>query len=403
MAEKIISVSQLCEYIGSVLLTDPILKRLYVKGEVSNCTYHSNGNIYFTLKDDGAVIKCIVFYDVAESINVILQDGVSVSVKGHIIHNKKDGSYSIAVKEIEAEGTGKLFEETELLKQRLLKEGLFDIAHKKAIPVTVKSIGVVTSDTGAVIRDIINVSTRRNKNIEIVLSPAKVQGIGAQKEIINALNLLEEYGKTDVIIIARGGGSYEDLSVFNDETLARAIYDCKKPVISAIGHEVDFTICDFVSDLRAPTPSAAAELAVKDIRGVLDHIDDLDIKLLKNSFKLFEINKRSINALNSKLGYLKPLNVLSRENEKIEMLTEMLIKAQSKNLMQNINDVNLLSEKLSALSPLGVLQRGYAIIKDEVTNTLITSAKNVNNSVQVIMQDGIIFADVKKVDVNEGQ
>lgn len=403
MAEKIISVSQLSEYIGSVLLTDPILKRLYVKGEVSNCTYHSNGNIYFTLKDDGAAIKCIIFYDVAESIGVILQDGVSVSVKGHIIHNKKDGSYSIAVKEVNAEGTGKLFEETELLKQRLLKEGLFDISHKKTIPENVKSIGVVTSDTGAVIRDIINVSTRRNKNIEIVLSPAKVQGAGAQKEIIDALRLLEEYGKTDVIIIARGGGSYEDLSVFNDEELARTIYDCEKPVISAIGHEVDFTICDFVSDLRAPTPSAAAELAVKDLSSVWEYVDNLDRKLLNNSIKLFEINKKDMKLLNSKLMFFKPLNVLSRENEKIEMLTDILLKAQSKNLTQNINDVNLLREKLLALSPLGVLKRGYAIIKDEFSGTLITSVKNVNNSVQVIMQDGIIFADVKNVDVNEGQ
>jgi len=402
MAEKIITVSQLSEYIGSVLLTDPILKRLYVKGEVSNCTYHSNGNVYFTLKDDNAAIKCIVFYDIAEQIDLRIEDGISVSVKGHLIHNKKDGSYSIAIKEIELEGSGKIYEEVELLKRRLQKEGLFDEAHKKSIPAHVNKLGVVTSATGAAIRDIINVASRRNKNIEIILSPAKVQGIGAEEEIINALLLLEEYADLDVIIIGRGGGSYEDLNAFNSEKLARMIYDCPIPTISAVGHEIDFTIADFVSDMRAPTPSSAAELAVEDIGTVKNRINRYEESIYRNTLKIIDNYNRHIASSCAKLHYFRPHNVLYREEKRVNRLSDSLYKAAAVYINQKNMRCSALKEKLDALSPLGVLKRGYAIIKDQDTGTLIKSAKDSRNSIQVFMQDGIINADVKKVQLNEG-
>ena len=401
MAEKVITVSQFSEYVGSVLLSDPILKRLYIKGEVSNCTYHSNGNVYFTLKDDGAAVKCIIFYDVAQELDVTIQDGSGVMVKGHVIHNKKDGSYSVAIKELEVDGAGKLYEEVELLKKRLYDEGLFDISHKKEIPANVKKIGVVTSGTGAVIRDIINVSTRRNKNIEIILSPAKVQGIGAEQELIDALQLLIENRNVDVIIIARGGGSYEDLNAFNGEKLARALFNCPFPTISAIGHEVDFTIADFVCDLRAPTPSAAAELAVSDMQEVLKKIEKYNKRLYRGALRVADTYRKDIDTAAAKLYYFKPYSVLNREELKIEKLIGSLQRSANLHLAQKNMQCKLLSEKLSTLSPLGVLKRGYAIVKDKDTGNLITTAKNVKSSVQVLLQDGIIDADVRKVQMNE--
>ncbi len=402
MAERIITVSQLSEYVGSILTADPILKRLNVKGEVSNCTYHSNGNIYFTLKDDAAAIKCIAFYDIAQNFDVQIEDGMSAVIKGHIIHNKKDGSYSIAIKEIEIEGAGKLYEKTELLKKKLFEEGLFDSSHKKQIPTNVTKIGVVTSKTGAVIRDIINVSSRRNKNIEIVLSPAKVQGVGAEQELINALKLLIEYKDIDVIIIARGGGSYEDLNAFNGENLARELFACPFPTISAIGHEVDFTIADFVCDLRAPTPSAAAELAVTDMEVVLKAIERSQQRIQYSALKIIEGLDKHIDASIAKIHYYKPYSVLVREEQKVNKLISGLNKAASTYIKEKDMQYSSLEGKLQALSPLGVLGRGYSIVKDENTGALITSVKQVKTSVQVLMQDGIINADVKNVRINEG-
>lgn len=401
MAEKVITVSQLSEYIGSVLITDPILKRLYVKGEVSNCTYHSNGNVYFTLKDDGSAIKCIIFYDVADKLQDEIEDGIGLTLKGHVIHNKKDGSYSIAVKEIEIEGAGKIYEEVELLKRKLSKEGLFDESHKKKIPEHAKKIGVVTSATGAAIQDIINVSSRRNNNIEIVLAPAKVQGLGAETEIINALNILIEYKDIDVIIIGRGGGSYEDLNAFNSEKLARVLYECPIPTISAVGHEIDFTIADFVSDMRAPTPSAAAELAVADMNVILQRIKRYESSLYRNIIKTVESNNKHIESSIAKLNYFKPVSVLDREEKHVDRLNVSLYKAMNQLLRDKNIKCEFLTEKLNTLSPLGVLSRGYAIVKDENSGKLITSVAKAKNSVQVMMQDGIINAEIKNVQLNE--
>lgn len=401
MAEKVITVSQLSEYIGSVLITDPILKRLYVKGEVSNCTYHSNGNVYFTLKDDGAAIKCIIFYDVADKLDAKIEDGIGLTVKGHVIHNKKDGSYSVAIKEIEIEGAGKIYEEVELLKKKLSKEGLFDESHKKKIPEHAKKIGIVTSATGAAIQDIINVSSRRNNNIEIILAPAKVQGLGAETEIIDALNMLIEYKDIDIVIIGRGGGSYEDLNAFNSEKLARVLYDCPIPTISAVGHEIDFTIADFVCDMRAPTPSAAAELAVADMNILLQRIERYESSLYRNVLKTVESYNKHIESSIAKLNYFKPVSVLNREEKHISRLNVSLYKAMNQLLRDKNINCAFLTEKLNTLSPLGVLSRGYAIVKDGATGKPITSVAKAKNSVQVMLQDGIINAEIKNVQLNE--
>ena len=260
-----VTVSDLNSYIKNKIAEDEALNAVIVKGEISNFKNHYTGHLYFTLKDEKSLIKCIMFKSYAEKLTFIPKDGMKVVVFGSVSVFERDGIYQIYVKAIKAEGTGDLYEKYEELKAKLEKEGLFDKIHKKKIPLKPEIIGVLTSQTGSVIRDIINVSTRRNPNTYIRLLPVPVQGPGAAEEITKGIKTMNEKNLADVIILARGGGSIEDLWPFNEEIVARAIYNSKIPVISAVGHETDFTISDFVADLRAPTPSAAAELANPDV------------------------------------------------------------------------------------------------------------------------------------------
>lgn len=279
-----ISVTELNKYVKEKVAEDEYLNSVLVKGEISNFKHHYTGHMYFTLKDENSLIKCVMFKSSTSYLNFTPKDGMKVIVLGSVQVFERDGVYQIYAKAMQEDGLGSLFTAYEELKEKLSKEGLFDESHKKKIPFMPKIIGVLTSNTGAVIRDIINVSTRRNPNVYIRLLPVPVQGVGAGEKIAKAIKVMNDKKLADVIIVARGGGSLEDLWPFNEEIVARAIYESELPVISAVGHETDFTISDFVADLRAPTPSAAAELVVKDV-AELENSINLYQRRLKMSLK----------------------------------------------------------------------------------------------------------------------
>ena len=384
-----ITVTNLNKYIKDRVAEDEYLQSVYVKGEISNFKHHYTGHMYFTLKDENSLIKCIMFKSSTATLNFVPKDGMKVFVLGSVAVFERDGVYQIYVKAMQEDGIGDLYKEYEELKNKLEKEGFFDEKHKQKIPFMPKTIGVLTSKTGSVIQDIINVSTRRNPNVHIKLFPIPVQGKGSELEIADAIQIMNEKKLADVLILARGGGSIEDLWPFNEELTARAIYNSKIPIISAVGHETDFTISDFVADLRAPTPSAAAELAVTDI-------DELNIKLdtYRNRYK---------NALKKKIEYMKlryekcmTSRVFTDSTAKIKELYIELdnkIKSMENNISNKVKDLKSnaieIISKLDTLSPLKTLTRGYAIAEKD--------GKSIK-SVEEIQKDDII--NLKFIDGN---
>ena len=394
MKPEPISVSQLNKYIKNKIDQDEYLNNVLIKGEISNFKHHYTGHMYFTLKDNNSLIKCIMFKSYTPHLNFVPKDGMSVIVLGTVSVFERDGVYQIYCKAMQQEGIGDLYKEYEKLKAKLCEEGLFDESHKKKIPLYSKRIGVLTSETGSVIRDIINVSTRRNPNVYIKLLPVPVQGEGAGKKIADAINLMNERNLADIIIVARGGGSLEDLWPFNEEIVARAIYNSELPVISAVGHETDFSISDFVADLRAPTPSAAAELAVPDI-------DELKIKL--NSY-----NNRYKVALKKQLEYkrLKYEKCMTRRvfKEPLQRINEsyLYVDTQAKNIeskfklkiMQKRSEFQNVVEKIDALSPLKTLSRGYSIM--EKNGKIVKSKKelNIGDEVNIKLYEGTTKAKI---------
>ena len=394
MKPEPISVSQLNKYIKNKVDQDEYLNNVLIKGEISNFKHHYTGHMYFTLKDNNSLIKCIMFKSYTPHLNFVPKDGMSVIVLGTVSIFERDGVYQIYCKAMQQEGIGDLYKEYEKLKVKLSEEGLFDESHKKKIPLYSKRIGVLTSETGSVIRDIINVSTRRNPNVYIKLLPVPVQGEGAGKKIADAINLMNERNLADIIIVARGGGSLEDLWPFNEEIVARAIYNSELPVISAVGHETDFSISDFVADLRAPTPSAAAELAVPDI-------DELKIKLIS-------YNNRYKVALKKQLEYkrLKYEKCMTRRvfKEPLQRINEsyLHVDTQAKNIenkfklkiMQKRSEFQNVVEKIDALSPLKTLSRGYSIM--EKNGKIIKSKKelNIGDEVNIKLYEGTTKAKI---------
>ena len=388
MTYKPISVTDLNKYIKEKIAQDEVLNNVLVKGEISNYKRHYTGHLYFTLKDENSLIKCIMFKNSTMNLKFEPRDGMKVMVLGTVSVFERDGVYQIYCKAMQEDGMGSLYKAYEELKAKLEKEGLFDVSHKKRIPMFPKCIGVLTSNTGAVIRDIINVSTRRNPNGYIKLLPVPVQGEGAAEKIADAIKIMNEKKLADVIIVARGGGSLEDLWPFNEEVVARAIYDSELPVISAVGHETDFTIADFVADLRAPTPSAAAELAVPNIT---------DIKL-----KLESYNNRYKLALKKKvefmrLRYEKCMNSrafkdpMQKINEKY-MLVDIKIKSIQNSIINIYKDKkNYMMKniaKLDALSPLKTLTRGYSLI--ELDGKIVKSVNELkkDDEINIRLVDG---------------
>ena len=396
MKIRALDVSEANSYIKRILINDPILCNLKIKGEISNFKVHSSGNVYLSLKDQNSKINCVIFRNDYDR-NLNLENGTKVIVSGYISVYERDGSYQLYIKHIEIAGIGNLYIEFNKLKEKLQKEGLFDYKYKKPIPKIPKSIGVVTSPTGAVIRDIINVTKRRYPKVHIKLYPVKVQGEGAKDEICEGIRFFNEIHKVDTIIIGRGGGSIEDLWAFNEEEVARCVFESKIPIISAVGHEIDFTICDFVSDMRAPTPSAAAEIATPDV-------DDLYFKLENIKSRMNKSLTNIVNYDEQKLKYtFNRINTIL--NDKIYDLDKIIEKLNN-NIETRINkeEMNLknLGSLLHNLSPLRTLDRGYSIInkEDVVVNSVLKVSEN--DEIEVVLSDGSLDCTVNKINKKEG-
>ena len=389
-----ISVSELNKYIKEKISADEALSNIIVKGEISNFKNHYTGHMYFTLKDENSLIKCIMFKTYAQRLNFMPKDGMKVFVLGGVSVFERDGIYQIYVKAMQEDGIGALYREYEELKKKLEQEGLFSEAHKKKIPVMPKVIGVLSSQTGAVIKDIINVSTRRNPNVYIRLLPVPVQGEGAAQKIAEGIKLMNDNHMADVLILARGGGSLEDLWPFNEEIVAHAIYNSEIPIISAVGHETDFTIADFVADLRAPTPSAAAELAVPDIYEVKQKIIQAQNKLKILLSKKLEIIKLRYEKCMNSAVFREPLRIIRDKQLTLDSYIKQLEKhIQEKKQQEKTKYVELVS-KLDALSPLKTLTRGYSII--ERNDKIIKSVKDLNSgdNIKLKLIDGEKQAEI---------
>ena len=361
---QISSVSQVNMYIKNMFMRDYRLNDISVKGEISNCKYHSSGHIYFTIKDKTSQLSCVMFASMRKNLEFNLEEGQSVIVDGNISVYERDGKYQLYARNITKEGFGKLYEEYEKLKKRLLEEGLFDKSKKRKIPAYAAKIGVVTARTGAVIQDICNVSNRRNPYVQIILYPAKVQGTGAAETIIKGIKYFE---KTDVdtIIIGRGGGSIEDLWAFNDEKLARVIAGCKKPIISAVGHETDTTIADYAADLRAPTPSAAAELAVYSYRETVIALREAGHSLRWQMENILKIKKLKLAGYITVIQHESPKNLINDRRMFVADMQEKMENLMRQKLVSSKHQLELYIQEMKGLSPLYKLQGGYAYVSDE--------------------------------------
>ena len=394
MKYNAVTVTQLNKYLKDRFDEDENLNAVLVKGEISNFKNHYTGHLYFTLKDENSLIKCIMFKSYAEKLQFKPKDGMKVMVFGSVSVFERDGVYQIYCKSMLEDGMGDLHEKFEQLKAKLEAEGLFSQSHKKTIPMYPKIIGVLTSQTGAVIRDIINVSSRRNPNVYIRLLPVPVQGPGAAEQIASKIKLMNEKKLADVLIVGRGGGSLEDLWPFNEEIVARAIYESEIPIISAVGHETDFTIADFVADLRAPTPSAAAELAVPDIYELKQKIQNYQNRYKEALKKKIEVMKLKFEKIMKSRVFTDPTRKIIDNSIILDDYIKRLKKAITETQKHKKNKYNELIAKLDALSPLKTLIRGYSIVEKE--GKIIKSAKQVNklDEISIKFIDGKIQAKV---------
>ena len=381
MEYKAISVTDLNYYIKNKIADDEYLNNVLIKGEISNFKHHYTGHMYFTLKDDNSLIKCIMFKSYTTNLKFVPKDGMSVLAFGTISVFERDGVYQLYCKGMQEDGMGSLYTAYEQLKEKLDKEGLFNEANKKKLPIMPKIIGVLTSNTGSVIKDIINVSTRRNPNVYIRLYPVPVQGEGAGVKIAEAIKIMNEKNLADVLILARGGGSLEDLWPFNEEIVARAIYNSKIPIVSAVGHETDFYISDFVADLRAPTPSAAAEIVVPNIVNIKQNLDTYNIRLKNALKKKVEIMKMRYEKCMKSRIYTDPLKIINDNYLKIDIITKSIINSINNKLQLSKTEAVKNFSKLDALSPLKTLSRGYSIIEKD---------KQIIKDVQELKKDDIV-------------
>ena len=383
-----VSVTDLNKYIKDKIADDEYLNNILVKGEISNFKHHYTGHMYFTLKDEKSLIKCIMFKSYAQKLNFEPRDGMKVYILGSVSVFERDGIYQIYAKVMEEDGLGDLYTRYQKLKAELEEKGLFDESHKKKIPMMPKVIGVLTSQTGSVIRDIINVSTRRNPNVYIRLLPVPVQGEGAAEKIAYGIDYMNKNELADVLILARGGGSLEDLWPFNEEIVANSIYNSKIPIISAVGHETDFSISDFVADLRAPTPSAAAELAVPDIYEVKQKINTYQNRLRMSLTKKLEIMKLRYDKCMSSSVFKEPTRRINENYIKIDTYVKQLENIINKVKEKNKNKYIELVTKLDTLSPLKTLTRGYSIIEKDGKIVKSISDLKTEDKIAIRLKDG---------------
>ncbi len=356
---SIYSVGQVNSYIKDMFVQNALLRRINVRGEISNCTYHRTGHIYFSLKDHTGAISCVMFKGDSQSLTFQMQEGQKVVVSGNISVFERDGKYQLYAREIQLDGEGALYQQYMQLKRKLEALGLFSAEHKKPIPLYAGTIGIVTAPTGAAIRDIIKVSYRRNPYVQLILYPALVQGTQAAQSIVQGIRTLDAYG-VDVIIVGRGGGSIEELWAFNEEPVARAIFACRTPVISAVGHETDTTIADLVADLRVPTPSAAAEQAVLEYRQLVNHMELLKNQLADRIEQKIHLYRQRLEHDRLRFLYAGPQNKLNEKKQYIAELMDRFPKEMQGKILDRKYQIGLLAERLDGISPLKKLQQGYS-------------------------------------------
>ena len=397
MARNVYTVKQVNSYIKNMFTQDFMLNRIYVKGEVSNCKYHTSGHIYFSLKDESGTIACVMFAGQRGGLSFHMREGQQIIVLGSVNVYERTGSYQLYAQEIRLDGEGTLYEKYQMLKQELEEMGVFAPEYKKAIPRYAKRIGVVTAPTGAAVRDIMNISARRNPYVQLLLYPAQVQGEGAKESIVRGIRMLEAKN-VDVIIVGRGGGSIEDLWAFNDECVARAIFDCQVPVISAVGHETDVTIADYVADLRAPTPSAAAELAVWDYRQLQGYLDECRLRMNRSMTGTIRITRLRLKELDVRLSYLHPRHKLQDQQQRLIELEEELRTLMRDRVKEARHRLAIQIEKLNGLSPVRKLNQGFAYV-EEADGGVVKSIRQVEkgDELTVYVTDGLIRTSVKAV------
>jgi exodeoxyribonuclease VII large subunit len=386
----IFTVEEITQYIKSKLISDPKLTDIWISGEISNFVHHTSGHFYFTLKDEHTQLPCAMFRWANEDLKFKLASGLSVIALGSIDVYKPQGRYNFVVSEVHPKGPGELYLQFLQLKEKLTKEGLFDVKFKKPIPRFPSKIGVITSPTGAAIQDILNITARRFSAAELLVVPTLVQGESAASDIVRSIRLLNRYSDVDVIIVGRGGGSIEDLWPFNEEVVARAIFESSIPIISAVGHETDFTISDFVADIRAATPSSAAELAVPDKEEVLRQVSSLNSSLIHNMDVIFKMKKTQLEGI---YNVLKPRLLLDRVNSHQQYTDELnfrLVLQMEHNLEICFGRFNALSEMLDAVSPLSTLKRGYSITLKLPKESVVESVDMIKegNDVKILIKDG---------------
>ncbi len=393
---SVYTVSQANQYIKNMFNQDFLLNNISVRGEVSNCKYHSSGHIYFSIKDKNGLLSCVMFAGKRRGLDFKMEEGNKVIVSGNINVYERDGKYQLYADKIEKEGTGDLYKRFIELKNELEEMGMFSDEYKKEIPKYSMNVGIVTASTGAAIQDIINISKRRNPYIRLVLYPAKVQGDGAADTIVNGIRCLDSKN-LDAIIVGRGGGSIEDLWAFNEEKVARAIFECNTPVISAVGHETDYTIADYVADMRAPTPSAAAELVVFEYNKLCEKISSYEENMRYRIDNKIRNYRNTVNDLLWKLNKMSPANNIQSKRQRLADLEIRLYDSINRKTSERRHQLELLTERLNGLSPLNKLSGGYAYISDD-KNKPVKSIKQINADAElkIVLKDG--NAKVKVID-----
>ena len=395
--QNVYTVKQVNAYIKNMFTQDYMLGRIYVKGEVSNCKYHTSGHIYFSLKDESGTIACVMFAGQRGGLSFRMGEGQQVIVMGAVNVYERSGSYQLYAKEIRLDGEGVLYEKFQMLKRELEEMGMFALEYKKPIPAYAQRIGVVTAPTGAAVRDIMNIARRRNPYVQLILYPAKVLGEGAKESIVHGIRMLQQ-AEVDVMIVGRGGGSIEDLWAFNEEEVARAIFDCPVPVISAVGHETDTTIADYVADLRAPTPSAAAELAVYDYGKLSGELAEAKVRLSRLMRQKIQMVRLRMREYQTKLKYLHPEHKLREQQQRLSDMEDRLRAVMQGKLTGARHRLAVYVEMMKGLSPVGKLNQGYSYVQG-ASGRAVKSIREIkeDDRLSIYVTDGIIHAVVDEV------
>lgn len=398
-----LTVSQLNEYVRRMFQMDPMLRAIELKGEISNLKFHQSGALFFTMKDENASISCVMYSGDVDGLQAMPFEGMRAVASGSVALYVRGGQCQFVVKRMRAQGVGVLYERLQMLKEKLGREGLFEPERKRALPPYPDTIGVVSSPTGAVIHDILNVSLRRNPDAHILLCPVRVQGIGADEEVVEAIHLLERLEHVSVIIVARGGGSMEDLWTFNEEHVVRAVAMCKKPIVSAVGHETDVTLCDLAADLRAPTPSAAAECVVPVRDEMLNKIEIMRRQMQESARNAVAERQNALKLAQIKLSANHPSLTIRRQEERLAQRMDALLRAAERQIQNRQTRLETQTAALELLSPYAALKRGYAIVQNAGRAISKAGGLCVGDEVTVRFADGVIHAEVLSKEESHGE